>query len=70
MLLKTAIKHLGEAQTIIEAVKNYEEEALENLPEGMKEGEKGEKMGEAVEALGSAYDSVEEAVGYIYTASE
>ena len=36
-----------------------EESKLENMPEGMQQGEKGDKMQEGIDALGETFDLLE-----------
>ena len=52
-------------QTEIEEIKDEEQEAYDNLPESLQDGEKGEKMTDAVDNLDSAYSSLEDAIGYL-----
>lgn len=54
----------------LEAIKDEEDEYMENIPENMQSGERYEKAEEAVNALESALDSLEEARDYIDTATE
>ena len=49
-------------------VLNEEQEAYDNLPEGLQESEKGEAMQEAIDNLESALSSLEEAQDYILEA--
>jgi len=60
---------LGEVQTEVQewvdeinGIKEEEEEALDNMPDGLKEGEKGERAQAAIEAMGTAIDALEEIV--------
>ena len=46
----------------IEAVKAAEEEAYENLPESIRDGDRGTAMQEAIDAIGDAGIMVEDAV--------
>lgn len=46
----------------IEAVKAAEEEAYENLPESLQDGDRGTAMQEAIDAIGDAGIMVEDAV--------
>lgn len=46
-----------------------EQEALDNMPESLQEGERGEAMQDAIDNLSSAMDSVEEAVDSLEEAS-
>ena len=58
--LTKAIEQLANARTEIEAVKDEEEEALENLPESFQEGEQGEAMQQAIDLMQEAVGSLEE----------
>ena len=60
--LKTAIKMLEEASNIIDAVREEEEEALENLPENLQDSERYESMENNVERLQDAIESIEQLV--------
>ena len=51
--------------TEIEGIKDEEQEAYDNLPESLQDGEKGDKMSEAVDNLDSAYSSLEEVGEYL-----
>lgn len=46
--------------TEIEEIKDEEQEAYDNLPGSLQDGEQGEKMSEAIDNLDSAYSSLEE----------
>lgn len=54
----------------IEKLRDEEQEAYDNLPEGLQEGAKGDSMYEAIDNLDSALGSLEEANDYLNTASE
>jgi len=56
---------LMEAQADIEEIKDEEETAYDNLPEGIQYSERGEAMQEAVDTLSSAYDSIQDAIDYL-----
>ena len=60
--LEDAKKQLQEAQSIIDAVKGEEEEALGNLPENLQEGERGERMQEDIAMLEEIDGQIEEAL--------
>ena len=56
-----AIKNLlSTIQTDLEVIKDEEQEAYDNLPESMQDGEKGEKMYEAIDNLETVCSSLEE----------
>lgn len=54
----------------IEDLQSEEQEAFDNMPESLQQGERGQASEAAAEALQSAFDSVDEAVAYLETASE
>lgn len=56
---------LIDLQTDIEEIKDEEQEAYDNLPESLQDGEKGEKMYDAIDNLDSAYSSLEDVIGYL-----
>lgn len=47
------------AKEIVEAVKDEEEEAYDNLPEGVQESERGEAIQENVDSLESIADDID-----------
>lgn len=51
--------------TEIEEIINEEQEAYDNLPESLQDGDKGTKMSEAIDNLDSAYSSLEEVGEYL-----
>ena len=53
-----AFELVGTAQEILQAVREEEQEAYENLPDNFRDGEKGEEMQNYMEMI-------EEAVGYL-----
>jgi cellobiose-specific phosphotransferase system component IIA len=68
--LEKALALLGEAQEIIDAIKDGEQEKFDNLSEGLQQAEKGQKFEEAVSTLEDAWNSIDEAVGSINEAME
>lgn len=60
--LKQALELLDQAYGLIESVKCEEEEAYDNLPEGLQESEKGEALYENVEQLEELMENVETVV--------
>jgi len=68
--LREAVDCLCRALSLVDEVANDEREAFENLPEGMRQGEKGSWMEGAVDLLNDAYSKIEKAVGNVETASE
>lgn len=51
--------------TEIEEIRDEEQEAYDNLPESLQEGEKGTMMSDAIDNLDSAYSSLEEVAEYL-----
>ena len=68
--LEKALALLGEAQEIIDAIKDGEQEKFDNLSEGLQQTEKGQKFEETVLILEDAWSSIDEAVGSINEAME
>lgn len=60
-LLEAAKEHITNALDIVREVHADEEEAKDNLPESLQNGEKGEKMQEAVDAMETIVDALEQA---------
>ncbi len=58
--LEKAVALLGEARAIIESVREEEDEAFDNMPDGIKESEKGEQMADNLDTMDSAIDAIEE----------
>lgn len=54
----------------IESVKDEEQEAYDNLPESIQNGDKGEKMSDAVNTLEYAFDSLTEVIDYLGNAKD
>lgn len=70
-------KQLSEIQTklcelrdMIDTVISEEQEAYDNLPESLQEGERGEAMQTAIDAMESAMESCEEAESSLEEAQE
>jgi len=56
---------LMDAQAEIEEIKDEEECAYDNLPEGIQDSERGEAMQDAIETLESVYDNIQDAIDNI-----
>lgn len=54
-------EQLEEIQSAIQELRDEEEEAYDNLPESLQEGEKGDAMQEAIEYLDNADSFIEDA---------
>lgn len=64
--LEDLIEQLSEIKDSIEAVMEEEQEAFDNLPEGIQASERGEAMQENIDNLQTAADSLEsEVIDYI-----
>lgn len=64
--MEDLIDQLGTIKDGIEAVLEEEQEAFDNLPEGIQESERGEAMQENIDNLQTAADSLEsEVIDYI-----
>ena len=57
--LRKALELIDEAKSIIEACRDEEQEAFDNLPEGLQESERGEAMAECIYQMEDAMDSAE-----------
>lgn len=68
--LQSIRDQLLDLQTEIEEIKDEEQEAYDNLPEPLQDGEKGEKMTDAVDSLDSAYSSLEDVLDYLDEAKQ
>lgn len=71
-MLCSAQEQLERAKEVVDGVRDYEEEAYDNLPESLQEGERGQDMYDNVEELDnvvseldSIFDSVEEQIDAI-----
>lgn len=69
-MIDEALEKLGELHTMIETIRDEEQEAYDNMPEGLQESERGEAMYDAIDALESAMDSCDEIEEYLQTAQE
>jgi exonuclease VII small subunit len=68
--LERAIEMISEAKSIIESIKDGEQEKFDNLSEGLQQSEKGQKFEENVSSLYEAISSLDSAEDYINTASD
>lgn len=68
--LQKAIELLQQAYSIIETVQEEEQEAFDNLPEGIQYSESGERMEENVSTLEDIASTLEEAIDNIETVME
>ena len=56
--LKQAAELLSQAQSIIESVRDDEQDAYDNLPEGIQESERGDTMYENIETLNTMLEDI------------
>lgn len=68
--LSTALEYLEQAQIIVESVKDEEQEAFDNMPEGLQYSERGEAMEEGLYTLEEIYDSIQEMMDQITEITE
>jgi len=68
--LERAFKLVEEALSIVQAMKDEEQEALDNLEDKFPGSEKAVNMGLAVDALGDVDDALEQALVGIEAAKE
>lgn len=69
-LLAEAVAKLEEAKTLIEIVRDEEQDAFDNMPEGLQSGENGQKMETAVSRMEDAYNDLENVVDALNEAAE
>lgn len=68
--LENIISKLEELKNDIEMTRDEEQEAYDNLPEGLQVSQRGENIESAVSALDSAYDSIEDTINNLQEAIE
>lgn len=61
--IKTAHKMIKDALQILESVKDDEEDAFDNLSEGLQQTMRGEQMEENVDTLDGVIEAIEDALG-------
>lgn len=61
---------IEEIKEAIEALRDGEQEAFDNMPESLQDGERGEKMQSAIDALEYAADDLQECLDHLSEASE
>lgn len=59
--LTAHIEAISQLKERLEAVRDEEQEYLDNMPESMQSGEKGERAQSVIDALDSAIDTIDEA---------
>lgn len=68
--LRKALSMIETAQSIIEEVKEQEQEAYDNLPEGLQESDRGRDIDENAYTLEMALDEIETIVDSLYEVVE
>ena len=68
--LQDIMNQLSELRDRLESVMNEEQEAFDNLPESIQDGEQGVRMSNAVDSMQYALDSMEEIEGCLSDAQE
>lgn len=68
--LQGIIDQLTELKEAVESLQEEEQEAFDNLPEGIQFSERGESMEEAISNLEDAVNSIDEAISSIESATE
>lgn len=69
-IIAEALELVERASNLLEPVRDEEQEAYDNMPEGLQQGERGQQCEAAADALDSAVSSLEEVIDYLNTASE
>lgn len=60
--LAEAVEKLSESMSIVEDVRNDEQDAFDNMPEPLQYSERGEQMEEYVGNLEEAYDNISDVI--------
>lgn len=68
--LDLQIAPLEAVKSTLEDLRDQEQEAFDNMPGSLQNGEKGEKAQEAVNTMDSAISHIEDAISDIETAKE
>lgn len=63
--IERIVDKINEIKADLTWVRNDEEEAYDNLPEGIQSSERGDSMQEAIEAMDDADGSLQEAVDFL-----
>lgn len=69
-MIEGYISQLEDLKGNIEAMKDEEEEKLDNMPDGLQESERGEAIQDAIDNLDSASDSIGDAIDYLNELTE
>lgn len=68
--LKKAITHLDDARTIVEQIRDDEQDSYDNMPEGLQSSSKGERLEEITDQLSETASTIEQCVTDIEQAME
>jgi len=60
--LKDVIDNLNTALSVIEEVKDEEQDSYDNLPESIQDGERGGQMQENIDNLDTAYNDLDDVI--------
>ena len=63
--IERIVDKLNEIQADLTSIRGDEEEAYDNLPEGIQSSERGDSMQEAIDAMDDADGSLQEAIDYL-----
>lgn len=69
-LLTKVIFYVDSALRLLDEARDYEQDALDNIPENLQDGELYEKIEQAIENLDSAIDSLSDGEASIRNAME
>jgi exonuclease VII small subunit len=69
-LLQSIINKLNDCSSELESVKDEEQDAFDNFPEGLQVSERGEAMENAISEMENAISSIEDAISSIENAME
>lgn len=63
--LRDAVRMLTSVASVVEAVCDNEQDAMDNIPENLQATERFERMEDAVDSLNDALEKIEDAKGHI-----
>ena len=64
--LAKAIELMEQAMNIISECREEEQDAFDNLPEGIQDSERGDQMQEYIDMMEEAYDELDDQIDTIY----
>ncbi|BAO53084.1 hypothetical protein KPP23_057 [Pseudomonas phage KPP23] len=68
--LAEIVDQMQELRARLDELQNEEQEAFDNMPESLQQGEKGQQSETAAERIGHAGDSLDEAISALEEAQE